>query len=144
MAHRSSDVTVSHEARFRVRYAETDQMGIVYYANYYIWMEIGRVEYCRAQGVRYREMEERDHVLLTVAESSCRYHSPAKYDDEVAIKTWISQAHPRMITFSYEMRCAEDERKLAAGFSKHIFCGRDLRPTRLPEHWWTQFGIKPA
>ena len=89
----------SVEARLRVRYAETDQMGIVYYANYLVWMEIGRVEYCRAAGIRYRDMEQEDGILLTVAEASCRYASPALYDEEVVIRTWIAEANPRMIRF---------------------------------------------
>src|SRR5262245_58596109 len=85
------------ESRFRVRYAETDQMGVVYYANYLIWMEIGRVELCRRLGVRYRDMEEQDGVLLTVAEVSCRYHFPARYDEEVAVHTSITQATSRLV-----------------------------------------------
>ena len=73
------------EVRFRVRYAETDQMGIVYHANYLVWMEMGRVELCRTIGVRYRDMEEQDGILLTVAEVQCRFLSPARYDDEVVL-----------------------------------------------------------
>lgn len=77
------------EVRFRVRYAETDQMGVVYYANYLVWMEVGRVELCRACGFNYREMEEQAGVFLAVAEATCRYASPARYDDEVTVRTWI-------------------------------------------------------
>ena len=73
------------DTRLRVRYAETDQMGVVYYANYLIWMEVGRVEYCRAAGIRYRDMEDDDGILLVVAEANCRYLAPARYDDEVRI-----------------------------------------------------------
>src|SRR5437868_11060829 len=91
------------ETHLRVRYAETDQMGVVYYANYLIWMEVGRVEYCRAAGLSYRDMERDDDILLAVAEAKCRYISPARYDDEVVVRTSISQAHPRMLTFRYEM-----------------------------------------
>ena len=76
---------VEHETTLRVRYAETDQMGVAYYANYLVWMELGRVEYCRAAGLRYRDMEENDQVLLAVVEASCRYVSPARYDDEVIV-----------------------------------------------------------
>jgi acyl-CoA thioester hydrolase len=74
------------EIRLRVRYAETDQMGVVYHANYLVWMEMGRVELCRSMGVRYRDMEQQDGVLLTVVEARCRYHAPARYDDEVVVK----------------------------------------------------------
>lgn len=140
MADRSGDVTHRNETRFRVRYAETDQMGIVYYANYLVWMEIGRVEFCRSAGVQYSEMERIDGILLTVAEANCRYQTPALYDEEVVVATWLENAHPRMVTFAYEMSAA-DGRKLANGYTKHVFCGRDLRPARLPEKYWPNFGI---
>ena len=91
------------EARLRVRYAETDQMGVAYYANYLIWMEVGRVEYCKALGFRYRDMETDDGILLAVVEARCRYLHPAHYDDEVIVKTWIEEATRRMVRFGYEM-----------------------------------------
>jgi acyl-CoA thioester hydrolase len=136
----------STETRIRVRYAETDQMGVVYYANYLVWMEVGRVELCRAFGFNYREMERDDGILLAVAESNCRYSSPARYDDEVIIKTWIEEAGGRMVKFAYEMRLATDDKKLATGFTRHIFLTRDLRPTRLPQKYFSMFGIagRPA
>jgi len=129
------------DARLRVRYAETDQMGIVYYANYLVWMEVGRVEFCRAAGIRYRDMEMDDGILLAVVEASCRYVSPALYDDEVVVRTWIEEARPRMIRFGYEMTEASDGRRLATGETKHIFCGRDRKPRRLPEKYWPAFGM---
>jgi acyl-CoA thioester hydrolase len=142
VAHWPSDVSPRVvETRLRVRYAETDQMGVVYYANYLVWMEIGRVEYCRAMGVRYREMEQEDRVLLTVVESNCRYLYPAKYDDEIIVKTWLSQAHARIVTFAYEMLNVEDGRKLITGSTKHVFCGPDLQPTKLPQKYWKEFGL---
>jgi acyl-CoA thioester hydrolase len=131
----------SVDARLRVRYAETDQMGVVYYANYLVWMEVGRVEFCRAAGIRYRDMEIDDGILLTVAEASCRYHSPALYDDEVIVRTWIAEAHPRMIRFGYEMTELSDGRKLATGETKHIFRGRDRKPRKLPEKYRASFGM---
>ena len=94
-----------------MRYAETDQMGVVYYANYLVWMEVGRVEYCKAFGFNYRIMEIEDGVMLAVAEARCRYSFPARFDDRVLIKTWISEASSRMVTFAYEMRLAADGRK---------------------------------
>jgi acyl-CoA thioester hydrolase len=129
------------DARLRVRYAETDQMGIVYYANYLVWMEIGRVEYCRAAGIRYRDMEIEDGVLLTVVEASCRYLSPALYDEEVMVRTWIEEARPRMIRFGYEMIETGNGRPLAKGETKHIFCGRDRKPRKLPDKYHRSFGI---
>jgi len=118
----------------RVRYAETDQMGVVYYANYLIWMEVGRVEFCRAQGIRYRDMEQSDGILLVVAEANCRYLAPARYDDEVRIATTLTQSTPRLIRFDYEL-FNQSGTQLAHGFTKHIFCGRDLRPTKLPDKY---------
>ena len=129
------------ETRIRVRYAETDQMGVVYYANYLVWMEVGRAELCRACGFNYQDMEREDGILLAVAEAQCRYSAPARYDDEVTVRTWIEEAGTRMVRFGYEMRVAADGRKLATGFTKHIFVTRDLRPARLPEKYRRMFGL---
>jgi len=130
----------SVSTRLRVRFAETDQMGVVYYANYVVWMEVGRVEWLRARGVRYRDMEA-DGVLLTVAEATCRYHAPARYDDEIEIATGLVSAHPRMIRVGYTMSNAETGQKLATGETAHVFCGPDFRPIRLPEKYRAAFGI---
>ncbi len=129
------------ESHLRVRYAETDQMGVVYYANYFIWMEIGRVEFCREKGIRYRDMEVDDGVLLVVAEANCRYLAPARYDDQIMIRTSMAAANPRMIRFEYELYDISDSRKLATGFTKHMFCGRDVRPMKLPSKYWEAFEI---
>ena len=129
------------ETRLRVRYAETAQMGVVYYANYLVWMEVGRVELCRAMGFNYSDMEREDGVLLAVAEACCRYLSPARYDDEVIVKTWIEEANTRMATFAYEMRLAEGDRMLATGHTRHIFVDREMRRARLPEKYHTKFGM---
>ncbi len=126
---------LENETRFRVRYAETDQMGVVYYANYLVWMELGRVEYCRSAGIRYKDMEVNDGVLLAVAEATCRYLFPARYDEEIVVKTRVKQAGARMVRFAYEMSEAESGRKLATGETAHIFCGRDMRPLKLPEKY---------
>jgi acyl-CoA thioester hydrolase len=129
------------ETKLRVRYAETDQMGIVYHANYLIWMEVGRVEYCRAAGIVYRDMERAEGILLAVVEASCRYISPALYDEEVTVRTWIAEANPRMLRFGYEMIEAGAGRRLATGETKHIFCNRDHKPLKLPEKYRAAFGI---
>jgi acyl-CoA thioester hydrolase len=129
------------ETRLRVRYAETDQMGVVYYANYLVWMEVGRVELCKALGFNYGDMERDDGVLLAVAEACCRYLSPARFDDEVIVKTWIEEANTRMATFAYEMRLAEGDRKLATGHTRHIFVNREMRRARLPEKYHAMFGL---
>jgi acyl-CoA thioester hydrolase len=129
----------ANETRIRVRYAETDQMGVVYHANYLVWMEVGRVAYCRARGFEYKTMESEDGVFLAVAEARCRYASPARFDEEVIVRTWVEEANPRMVRFAYEMRLAEGGRKLATGETKHIFLGPDLRPRRLPDKYRESF-----
>jgi len=133
-----------HETRFRVRYAETDQMGIVYYANYLVWMEIGRAEFCRAAGIRYKDMEGEGGVRLAVVDAHCRYLHPARYDEEIIVKTRIARANRRMVEFAYEISDARDGSELATGETKHIFLGADLKPVKLPERYFSPFGINPA
>jgi acyl-CoA thioester hydrolase len=130
-----------HEARVRVRYAETDQMGVAYHANYFVWMEVGRVEFWRAAGVCYRELEEQEGILLTVAETQCRHVYPARYDDEVVIETSVTKAHPRMVVFHYQLKRGADGRLLATGETKHVFCDRDLQPRKLPAKYLASFGL---
>jgi acyl-CoA thioester hydrolase len=129
------------EARFRVRYAETDQMGVVYHANYLVWMEMGRVELCRSRGIRYRDMEERDGVLLAVASASCRYRAPARYDDEVAVHTTITRSSTRLVEFGYRILLTETGKLLSTGSTTHLFCDREMRPSSLPEKYWAAFGV---
>jgi len=129
------------DARLRVRYAETDQMGVVYHANYVVWMEVGRVEFFRAAGMRYRDMEREDGILLLVAEIGCRYKAPAFYDEEVVIRTRVADASSRMIHFEYELLSPADDRLLAKAFTKHVFCGRDRRPASLPDKYRELFGL---
>jgi acyl-CoA thioester hydrolase len=116
-------------------------MGVVYYANYLVWMEVGRVELCKAVGFNYRDMERDESVLLAVAEARCRYLAPARFDDEVIVKTSIEEATTRMVRFGYEMRRAGDGRVLATGETTHVFCGRDMRRTRLPDKYRPLFGV---
>jgi len=129
------------ETRLRVRYAETDQMGVVYYANYFVWMEVGRVGYCKALGFNYRDMERDDGVFLAVAEADCRYRSPAKFDDEVIVKTWIEDANTRIVVFNYEIRIAEEDRLLATGMTRHVFVNHQMQRARMPEKYYSMFGI---
>jgi acyl-CoA thioester hydrolase len=124
-----------NETRVRVRYAETDQMGVVYYANYYVWMELGRVEFVRALGVNYKEMEATDGLLLAVVESNCRYLRPAKYDQEISIVTTVNDFSHRGIEFTYQMNDVETGEILAVGTTKHMWLNREFRPTRLPEKY---------
>ena len=134
----------THETRFRVRYAETDQMGVVYYANYFIWMELGRAEYCRAIGIRYKDLEAREGILMAVADAHCRYVAPARYDEEIAVVTCVPVANRRMIEFQYEIRDASDSRMLARGGTKHVFLNREMKPVSLPPQYHAAFGIRGA
>ena len=131
----------SHQTRVRVRYAETDQMGVVYYANYLVWMEVARVEFCKSLGFRYRDMELEDGVLLAVIEVQCRYLHPARFDEEVIVETRIAEANSRLVEFAYEMRLADSGRKLATGSTRHIFCNREMKRLRLPEKYRAAFGM---
>jgi acyl-CoA thioester hydrolase len=133
----------SHETCFRVRYAETDQMGVVYYANYLVWMEVGRAEYCRAAGMRYRDMEVDDGIRLAVVEAHCRYLRPARYDQEIAVKTWVTKASRRTVEFHYVISDRQSGRQLAEGQTKHVFLGADMKPLKLPEKYWPLYGIEP-
>ena len=131
----------ANETRLRVRYAETDRMGVVYYANYLIWMEVGRVELCKALGFNYRDMEDRDGVFLAVAEASCRYRSPARFDDEVAIRVWVEEANSRLVTFHYEMRVEGAEGVVATGETRHVFVDGAMRKARCPARYRAVFGM---
>jgi acyl-CoA thioester hydrolase len=130
-----------HDARLRVRYAETDQMGVVYHANYLVWMEIGRVEFCRAAGIRYRDLERDGGTRLAVVEAGCRFLSPALYDDEVVVRTRVEEVTPRMVRFGYEILEAASQKTLATGFTKHLFLGLDMKPRKLPEAYRPAFGL---
>lgn len=122
-----------HDTSVRVRYAETDQMGVVYHANYLIWMEVGRVELLRSLGVEYKEMESHDDCHIVVVDVHCRYLKSARYDDVVRIRTVISESRSRSIKFSYEIWRDSDEQLLATGETTHVICGKDGRPKHLPQ-----------
>jgi acyl-CoA thioester hydrolase len=124
----------------RVRYAETDQMGIVYYANYLVWFELGRVELLRSLGLAYSQLEKEHECILPVVEATCRYRSPARYDDEILIETRPSMLRGPVIKFAYQIwrkASAEgEERKLLAeGETVHVVCDDQLNRKPLPEHY---------
>ena len=119
------------ETRLRVRYAETDQMGMVYYANYLVWMEVGRSDFCRQSGFSYRDMEREEHAYLTVAEASCRYLAPARYEDEIVVETELARVRSRVVEFSYRMKCGAI--LLAEGRTVHVVIGTDGRPRSMPK-----------
>lgn len=120
---------------FRVRYAETDQMQVVYYANFLVWFEIGRTDYCRQHGFAYREMEEQDGLFIMVAEARCRYKAPARYDDEIEVRTCLKATRKRVLVFGYEIYRLPDEEMLAEGETVHVITDRDGRPRALPERY---------
>jgi acyl-CoA thioester hydrolase len=123
----------------RVRYAETDQMGIVYYANYLVWFEIGRVELLRSLGLAYSQLEKDHQCILPVIEATCRYKSPARYDDRILIETWPSLLRNSVIKFAYRVlrrgREGEEPMLLAEGETVHVVCDDQLNKKPLPpEH----------
>ncbi|MGH9324739.1 MAG: acyl-CoA thioesterase [Vicinamibacteria bacterium] len=118
--------------QIRVRYAETDGMGVVYYGNYLTWFEVGRTDLMRQLGESYREIEEKESIHLPVVEAHCRYHRPARYDDVVDIVTRASRPSRARIRFDYELSRAVDGTLLASGTTLHVAVGRDGKPCRLP------------
>jgi acyl-CoA thioester hydrolase len=123
----------------RVRYAETDQMGVVYYGNYYAWFEVGRVELCRQLGFEYKQMEIEDDSYIVVAESSCRYRRPAKFDDFLRIRTRVSELQRRTIRFHYEIMRDATKELIATGETLHVICDRQGRPKSLSEKYKKYF-----
>ena len=122
-----------HETEVRVRYAETDQMGIAHHSNYLIWFEAGRSDLCRARGFSYKEMEEKDGALMVVAESYVRYKSPAFYEDVLSIRTTISEIRSRSIRFSYEIHRKSDDMLIAEGETLHLVTDKRQRVMTIPE-----------
>lgn len=117
--------------RVRVRYAETDRMGVVYYANYFVWFEVGRTEWLRETGWSYREMEH-EGVSLPVIEAHCEYRQPARYDDDVEIHTRATLITPVRLRFDYELRRELNEPPVAVGHTIHAAVDANGRPCRLP------------
>jgi len=132
-----------HETPLRVRYAETDKMGIVYYANYLIWFEIGRTEFCRARGFSYSNMEKSDAAFLVVAESYCRYKAPAYYDDELIIRTHITELRRRSLRFGYEIIRASDAKTVAEGETGHVVTDSSGRVRSFPEGYSQRLLVPP-
>jgi acyl-CoA thioester hydrolase len=127
------------ESTLRVRYAETDAMGVVYHTNYIIWFEVGRGEYSRQMGADYRHWEE-SGLLLPVTEVACRYLSPARYGDMVIVSTWVEEVRSRMIAFGYEARLQETARVLATGRTVHVCVSTSGQPAQIPSEWRAMMG----
>ncbi len=136
---RSNHNGVVSESRLRVRYAETDQMGVVYHANHFIWFEIGRVDLMRQLGFSYRDLE-RDHgCFIPVVDARCRYKAPARYDDEIIVRTHLRNVRESMIHFGYELLRANDSEVLAEGETMHMILDSKMKPAPLPEKYLKAF-----
>ena len=127
------------EARVRVRYAETDQMGVVYHANYLVWFEVGRVEFIRQLGMDYRSMEQEENALIAVVEVTARYKAPARYDDELIVRTTLAGVRGSIVRFRYAVVRAVDEVVLCEGETVHIVVGRDMKKREMPVSYAERF-----
>ncbi len=121
-----------HETQVRVRYAETDKMGIVHHSNFLVWFEFARSEFCRARGFSYKEMEEKDNALMVVAEVYCRYKSPAYYEDVLTLRTKVAEIRSRSLRFIYEIIRPEDNTLLAEGETLHLVTDDNRKVRTLP------------
>ena len=133
-----------HETTIRVRYAETDRMGVVYHANYLVWFEIGRTEFCRARGFAYKDMEENDRAFLVVAESYCRYKAPARYDNELVVRTHITELRRRSVRFGYEIVRPSDGQIIAEGETGHVVTDAKGRVISMPEIYRDLLAARPV
>lgn len=122
-----------HETEIRVRYAETDKMGIVHHSNYLVWFELGRSEFCRARGFSYKEMEEKDNALMVVAEVYSRYKSPAHYDDTIKIRTKVGEVRSRSVRFIYEIYRPSDQTLLCEGETLHLVTDANKKVRTMPD-----------
>jgi acyl-CoA thioester hydrolase len=128
-----------NETRLRVRYAETDQMGVVYHSNHLIWFEVGRVELMRQMGLSYRDIERDDGLFIAVAEVTCRYRAPAYYDEEIVVRTWLKKVRDSVIIFRYELVRLETGALLADGETTHIVTDAKMKVSTLPEKYLSIF-----
>jgi len=128
-----------NETKLRVRYAETDQMGVVYHSNHLIWFEVGRVEFMRQMGFSYRDMEREDGLFIAVAEARCRYRAPVYYDEEVVVRTRLKAVRDSVIIFSYELARANTGALLAEGETTHVVTNSAMKISALPNKYLSVF-----
>jgi acyl-CoA thioester hydrolase len=129
------------DTTIRVRYAETDQMGVAYHSNYFVWFEVGRVELCRQLGFEYAKMEAEDDSFIVVAKASCRYKRPARFDDLLIVRTRVADWQRRTIRFGYEVFNQGSGELIAAGETLHVICDRLGRPKSLPPQYRRYFPV---
>jgi len=127
------------ETRLRVRYVETDQMGVVYHTNFLIWFEVGRVEFLRQLGFTYRDMEREDGCYIAVVDARCRYKAPARYDDQILVRTFFKNLRASLIHFGYEILREPDMTLLAEGETTHIVTDAQLQRRELPGKYMQAF-----
>ena len=130
------------EARLRVRYAETDQMGVVYHSNYLIWFEVGRVEFMRQLGLDYKRMEADEGCGIAVVDAHVRYRYPARYDDELVVQTRLLAARGAVIRFGYRIVRTEDGRLLCEGETSHVVVGNGMKKRSLPQRYVERFAAE--
>lgn len=127
-----------NETEIKVRYAETDQMGVVYHANYFVWLEVGRTEFISSIGMSYSDMEK-NNIMIPVIEVSCKYISSAKYDDRIIIKTRIKELSPAKVIFEYNLLRQCDNKVIAKGTTSHVFVNKEFKIINIrrkhPELW---------
>jgi acyl-CoA thioester hydrolase len=126
---------VTGETRVRVRYAETDQMGVVYHANYLVWFEVGRVELMRQRGLDYKQLEIEEGCWIVVVEASARYKAPARYDDELVIETTVLAVRGPVIRFGYRIVRADDRLLLCEGETVHVVIDKEMKRRRIPQKY---------
>ena len=134
----------AHEVQLRVRYAETDKMGVVYHSNFFVWLEIGRVELIRSLGFDYKQMEIEDDCHLPVVDARCRYKSPAYYDEEIVIRTEVRNVRNSLIRFGYEIVRPTDATLLAEAETTHIVVNAKMEKKALPEPYRAAFAALKA
>jgi acyl-CoA thioester hydrolase len=132
-------VRPASETRVRVRYVETDQMGVVYHSNYLIWFEVGRVEFIRQLGLNYRQMEEEDGCGISVVDAHVRFRAPARYDDELVIETRLLAARGAVIKFGYSILRETDGVLLCEGETVHVCVGKNMKKRSLPPKYAERF-----
>ena len=132
-------IAISGETRLRVRYAETDKMGVVYHSNFVIWFEVGRVELLRQLGFEYGRMEKDDNCHIPVVDLRVRYKAPALYDDEIVVRTRLANVRRSLLHFVYEIARAGDDTLLATGETTHIIVNDKFEQCKLPEKYLKAF-----
>jgi acyl-CoA thioester hydrolase len=127
----------SIDCEIRVRYAETDQMGVAYYANYLVWFEVGRGEFCRKKKFNYSKLESLGYRLV-VTDVHCHYRNSARYDELVTVRTWLKELHKRMITFGYQILRKDPgkEELIAEGETRHVNLDSNGTPKSLPKEFF--------